>query len=166
VKGAFLHVVADAIGSIGAMIAGAVILFTGWYLVDPAVSILIGCLIVYSSLGLVKESSHILMQGVPPGIEPAEVEKAIVSLDGVCCVYDLHIWSLTNDQHSLSAHVVLVDQTKDEPDLVRRLNRMLSDRFHIDHTTIQVENNHDMRSQHERGLCRPGTECNLLSDNR
>ena len=166
VKGAFLHVIADAIGSIGAIIAGITIVLTGWYLVDPIVSVLIGCLIIYSSLSLVKESSHILMQGVPAGIELGDIEQAIVEQDGVCCVYDLHVWSLTNEQHSLSAHVVLTEQARDQPDLIDRLRRMLSDRFHIDHSTIQLESNHDMRTEHERGLCRPGTECSMLSDNR
>ncbi len=159
IKGAFLHVVADAMGSVGAIVAALVILFTGRNWVDPFASILIGLLVLYSSWGLVKESVHILMEGVPAGIDVKQIEQAMVQQAGVCCVYDLHVWSITSGRNSISAHVVLDDSVQERDGILMNLMALLKDRFGIEHSTIQIESTHEMRSNHEELYCREGTVC-------
>lgn len=159
VKSAFLHVIADALGSLGAIIAAAVIFLTGLNWMDPLVSVFIGALILYSSWGLLKESTHILMEGVPNGIDIREIENSLVEQEGVCCVHDLHVWSITSNRHSLSAHVVLSENGVDSDEVVARVNRVLHERFSIDHTTIQIETSHEIRPDVEGLTCRKGTVC-------
>lgn len=159
IKGAFLHVVSDALGSTGALVAAVIIIMTGHNWVDPLVSVLIGILVLYASWGLVKESVRILMEGVPTGVDIREIEEKMVQLEGVCCVYDLHVWSITSNRHALSAHVVLLDGQADRDRVLTELNKILEERFHIDHTTIQLEASHDMRPTCDRMFCRPGTSC-------
>lgn len=159
IKGAFLHVVSDALGSVGAIVAAVIIIMTGYNWADPAVSVLIGILILYTSWGLIKESVRILMEGVPVEVDIREIEENMVRQDGVCCVYDLHVWSITSNRHALSAHVVLSDEQSDRNRVLTELNDLLQERFHIDHTTIQVESSHEMRPTCEAAVCRPGTEC-------
>jgi cobalt-zinc-cadmium efflux system protein len=160
VKGAFLHVLGDALGSLGAVIAAVVILLTGSHWVDPLVSVFIGCLVLYASWGLVRESVHILMQGVPAGMDIREIEALLATQQGICCVYDLHLWSITSGRHALSAHVVLDDPNHDRSEMLRDLNEVLRERFGIDHTTIQVEASHEMKPENQRQFCRAGTVCN------
>jgi cobalt-zinc-cadmium efflux system protein len=159
IKGAFLHVVSDALGSMGAIVAALIIIMSGYYWADPLVSVLIGMLVLYASWGLVKESVRILMEGVPTGVDIREIEEKMVQQEGVCCVYDLHVWSITSNRHALSAHVVLSDEQDNRKRVLTELNEILQDRFHIDHTTIQLEASHDMRPTCERMFCRPGTSC-------
>jgi cobalt-zinc-cadmium efflux system protein len=159
VKGAFLHVVSDALGSVGAIVAAFIIIMTGHNWVDPVVSVLIGMLVLYASWGLVKESVRILMEGVPSEVDIREIEENIVGQDGVCCVYDLHVWSITSNRHALSAHVVLSDEQGDRNRVLTDLNEVLQERFHIDHTTIQLESSHEMRPTCEAAVCRRGTSC-------
>ncbi len=160
VKGAFLHVLSDALGSIGAIAAGVIIILTGFTQADPLVSVLIGVLVLYSSWGLVKESVHILMEGVPADVDIREIEECMVQQDGVCCVYDLHVWSITSNRHSLSAHLVLSNPSFDRQSVLRQLNKVLGERFHIHHTTLQIELTHEMRPDAEGMCCRAGTACN------
>ncbi|MEJ2716471.1 MAG: cation diffusion facilitator family transporter [Deltaproteobacteria bacterium] len=159
IKGAFLHVVSDALGSMGAIVAALIIIMTGHNWVDPLVSVLIGILVLYASWGLVTESVRILMEGVPTGLDIREIEAKMVQLEGVCCVYDLHVWSITSNRHALSAHVVLAGEQDDRNRVLTELNAILEERFHIDHTTIQLEASHEMRPTCERRFCRPGTAC-------
>lgn len=159
VKGAFLHVVSDGLGSVGAIVAAVAIILSGLYWVDPLVSVLIGCLVLYSSWGLVRESVHILMEGVPLELNIRDIEDSIVGLDGVCCVYDLHVWSITTHRHALSAHVVLSDPEYDRNLLLRELSELLRTQFSIDHSTVQIESGHEMRPDPEGLRCRAGTAC-------
>jgi cobalt-zinc-cadmium efflux system protein len=159
IKGAFLHIVSDALGSAGAVIAAIVIIYTGRDWVDPLVSILIGFLVLYSSWGLVKESVLILMEGVPSDVDLRRVEESITSHEGVCCVYDLHVWSITSNRPALSAHVVMSDPSFDRYAVLTRLNEVLEKRFGIEHTTIQIESTHEMKSREECSSCRMGTAC-------
>jgi cobalt-zinc-cadmium efflux system protein len=161
-KGAFLHVISDALGSVGAITAALFILALGLYWVDPLVSVFICILILYSSWGLVKESVHILMEGVPMGLKVEEVEGAILALGGVCCVYDLHIWSIASDRVALSAHVVLSEPCKDYHELLKSLNEKLREEFDITHTTFQIEISHEMRIENGMPVCRAGTLCNTI----
>lgn len=160
VKGVFLHVVSDALGSIGAIVAAVVIITTGFYLADPMVSVFIGLLILYSSWGLIKESVNILMEGVPLGMDVKTVEETILAQEGVCCIHDLHVWSITSGRVALSAHVVLTDPQQDRDGVIKRLNDVLRDKFNIGHTTIQTQTSHDLQCENTFMHCRPGTACN------
>jgi cobalt-zinc-cadmium efflux system protein len=160
VKGVFLHVVGDALGSVGAIVAAIVILTTGFYAADALVSVFIGLLILYSSWGLIKESVNILMEGVPFGMDIKKVEEAMLSQDGVCCIHDLHVWSISSNRIALSAHFVMIDPQQDRDEIIRRLNKILKDSFNISHTTIQVETSHDIQSDETLAHCRTGTACN------
>jgi cobalt-zinc-cadmium efflux system protein len=137
-RGAFLHVISDAIGSVGAIIAGAIMLATGWYLADALISVFIGVLILFSSWTLVKESLSVLMQAVPKGIRLDEVRETIESVDGVSKVHDLHIWAVTSDLFTLSAHAV-VENGGDFHEVLNGIEHTLKERFNIEHTTIQLE---------------------------
>lgn len=138
IRGAFLHVLGDALGSVGAISAGVIMLWTGWYLADPLISVFIGLLILYSSWGLVKESIEILMQSVPKGIDIEEVQRAMEQVSGVTKVHDLHIWAVTSGVSTLSAHVV-VNGRQDFHQVLNELEVILRERFNIEHTTIQLE---------------------------
>ncbi len=139
VRAAFLHVLGDALGSFGVILAGLVILLTGWTRADPIAGIVIGLLILYSSWGLIKEAVHILLEGSPVHLDLEEVRRGILEVEEVKGVHDLHFWTLTPKVILLTAHVV-TDFEECDPDPVRRrIERMLAERFCIDHTTIQVE---------------------------
>jgi len=139
VKGAFLHVVADILGSVGAISAGLIMFFTGWYLADPLVSMMIGVLIFFSSGKLVRDSVNVLLEGVPPHIDVSTVEHRIVELKGVKGVHDLHVWCITPTKMCcLSCHVVIKKETNRRK-LITTLINMLKQEFGIDHTTIQLE---------------------------
>jgi cobalt-zinc-cadmium efflux system protein len=138
IRGAFLHVLGDALGSVGAVLAALVMMQTGWTLADPLVSVVIGALILYTSWELVKESVDILMQSVPRGIDAAEVQRTMEEIAGVIKIHDLHVWSVTSGVATLTAHAVV------EPDgnpqaILDRIEARLKSRFAIEHTTIQLE---------------------------
>jgi cobalt-zinc-cadmium efflux system protein len=140
VRSAFIHMLGDALGAL-AIIAGAVaIRYTGWQRVDPALSILIGLLIVWTAWDIIRESLNILLEGLPRGIRLQDVGSAMQAIQGVLDVHDLHIWSLGSSTHALSCHVLIEDVPPSASDcILRRLNDMLSHRFHISHTTVQFE---------------------------
>ena len=137
-RGAFLHVVSDALGSVGAIAAGLVMLLTGWYVADPVISVLIGLLILHSSWSLVKESLSVLMQAVPKGIRLEDVQQALEGVEGVSKVHDLHVWAVTSDIYTLSAHAV-VENGGDFHRVLNGIEDTLKERFNIEHTTIQLE---------------------------
>jgi cobalt-zinc-cadmium efflux system protein len=137
-RGAFLHVMSDAIGSVGAIAAGVIMLTTGWYAADPLISIFIGALILFSSWSLVKDSLSVLMQTVPKGIRLEDVRQTIESVDGVHKVHDLHVWAVTSDIFTLSAHAV-VENGGDFHQVLNGIEATLKARFNIEHTTIQLE---------------------------
>jgi cobalt-zinc-cadmium efflux system protein len=137
-RGAFLHVMSDALGSVGAIIAGIVMLTTGWYLADPLISMFIGVLILFSSWSLVKDSLSVLMQTVPKGIQLEDVRRTIEAVDGVSAVHDLHIWAVTSDIFTLSAHAVVANGG-DFHLVLNGIEDTLREQFNIEHTTIQLE---------------------------
>jgi cobalt-zinc-cadmium efflux system protein len=137
-RGAFLHVMSDALGSVGAIVAGAVMLTTGWFLADPLISIFIGVLILFSSSSLVKDSLSVLMQTVPKGIRLEDVRRTIEAVDGVSAVHDLHIWAVTSDIFTLSAHAVVANGG-DFHQVLNGIEDTLREQFNIEHTTIQLE---------------------------
>ena len=139
-KSAFLHMAFDAVSSV-AVIAGAIIIITtGWTMIDPILSALIGLAILWSSYSVIKEGVLILFEAVPPSVDFDEVHRAISEIPTVRNVHDLHIWSLSSLEIALSCHVC-VDSAEYHrgPELIGRINALLHDRFGIDHGTIQVE---------------------------
>jgi cobalt-zinc-cadmium efflux system protein len=139
VKGAFLHVLADAAGSMGVISAGLIMYFTGWYYADPIISMMVSLLIFYSSFKLLQDSINVLLGGVPPGIDVNEVERKIMEQEGVKEVHDLHVWCMTPTKIcALSCHIVVKEGTNKRK-LISNLMSMLKQEFGIDHTTIQLE---------------------------
>ena len=138
IKGAYLEVWADMLGSVGVIAGAIVIMLTGWQWVDPAVAIGIGLWVLPRTWTLLKDTSQILLEGVPRGMVVADMRSAIAAVPGVAGVHDLHVWSLTSDDHSLSVHVELADGGDFEAVRVG-IAAMLHDRFDIEHATIQVE---------------------------
>ncbi len=136
-EGVLRHSAADALGSIGVVVAGVVILTTGWNLVDPLISIMIAALIAAGSWRLLKEPFDVLMEAAPPGMDAERIGAAMTSVSHVMEIHDLHVWTVTSGFPTLSAHVV-VDAECDR-DLVRqRVERLLREQFDIDHTTLQI----------------------------
>jgi cobalt-zinc-cadmium efflux system protein len=138
VRGAWLHVLGDTLGSVGAIVAGGLIWQFGWNWVDPVASVIIGVLILYSSWELLKETVAVLMQAAPGHIDVDEVRNTMMAVEGVEEVHDLHVWSITSGMVSMSAHVV-VDGLDDYTTCLETLRNTLDDEFDITHTTIQVE---------------------------
>jgi cobalt-zinc-cadmium efflux system protein len=138
VRGAWLHVATDALGNIGTVIAGAMVAYLGLAWADPAASVLIALLVCWSSWSLLKESVEVLMEGTPSGIDPDRVRDAMHAVAGVRAVHDLHIWSITSGQVSLSAHID-VDGSRTDREVLPALCATLRDRFHISHVTLQLE---------------------------
>ena len=138
IRAAFLHILGDALGSVGAIVAGIIMMRTGWYLADPLISMLIGGLILYTSWSLMKESVNILMQSVPREIDVEEVQKAMEQANGVIKVHDLHVWEVTSGVYTLSAHAV-VNGREDFHEVLNEMEGILKNRFNIEHTTIQLE---------------------------
>ena len=140
VRSAFLHVLGDALASVGVIVAGIIIVLTGWTPIDPLVSLLIAVIILVGSGNVLRRSLHILVEGVPRGMTANVVAQAMNGVDGVTEVHDLHIWTVSPGFISLSSHVVLDDQSLSEAqEIMDDLKTTLAERFGIEHTTIQVE---------------------------
>ncbi len=137
-QGAWLHVLADALGSIQAIAAGALIWAFGWHWADPVASVLIGFLIIISSWWVLRDSVAVLMESSPPHIDVDEVLEAMRGVDGAAGVHDLHVWTITSGMVALSAHVQ-PEAEFDRDDLLKKLSDTLKDRFSISHVTIQIE---------------------------
>lgn len=156
IRGAWLHVISDALGSLGAVVAGALMWWNGWYAADPLISAFIGILIVWSSWRLIRESTNVLLEGTPAHINLAAVEESILHTDGVSNVHDLHIWTITSGREALSAHVIHSYDVS-QPDLLKELRSKLHDRFGVDHLTIQMETpDFEDETFH---FCHAGTAC-------
>lgn len=140
IKSAFLHVVGDAVSSVGVIVAAGLIWFTGWTWVDPLASVLIGVIIMLGSWRVLRPTLHLLMEGVPEGLDLARIGATLAAAPAVREVHDLHVWSLCAGHVAMSAHVVVDDQPlKDTTALMAELKRGLAEAFGIQHTTIQIE---------------------------
>ncbi|MGQ9497607.1 MAG: cation diffusion facilitator family transporter [Desulfotomaculales bacterium] len=148
-RGAFLHVLGDLLGSVGAVAAAIIIMLTGWTLADPIISAFIGTLIVIGAWRLLAQSLHVLMEGVPAHLSYRDIAAAIQAVPGVLDVHDLHVWSITAGFPALSCHVVIADNFRSS-DVLVRLQGMLRERFGIDHATLQIERSF---------VCRAGVCC-------
>lgn len=137
-RAAFLHVLGDLLGSLAALGAGAVIYFTGWMPIDPLLSLLISLLILVSTLRLLRETLHMLMEGVPPGLDMDHIRVVMQSIPKVKAVYQMHVWSLASSYPALTAHVVLED-LQDWPEVLLACQQVLKQQFGLSHSTLQAE---------------------------
>ncbi len=149
-RGAAMHVLGDALGSVGVLAAAVVLLTTGWPYADTVASLLIVALIVPRAVGLLREVGHVLLEGAPRGIDVAEVHEALCSVPGVADVHDLHVWAINDRKPSVSAHVVVDGEahaTCGDASVLDSAARMLQERFGLSHSTLQVEQ--DAHAHHE-----------------
>lgn len=139
-KSAFSHMLADAATSLGVVALGILWMFKPWYWLDPLFSWLIVVMIFYGGLGLVKDSVLMLMNATPPGIDLTEIQKALTDIDGIIDIHDLHVWSPSSESIALAVHITVPDQMLGRVDeLAARVRSILSDRFQINHPTLQFE---------------------------
>ncbi|MEO6726207.1 MAG: cation diffusion facilitator family transporter [Blastocatellia bacterium] len=137
-RGAYLHVMGDLLGSVAAIAAGVLIVWKGWQWADPLFGVVISLLIVFNSWRIVAEAVNVLLEGAPSHINPSAVEQAIREVAGVRAIHDLHIWTITSDRHVLTAHIV-VSSADESCRVLREVRALLTDRFKLAHSTIQIE---------------------------
>lgn len=137
-RGAYLHVLGDLLGSVGAIIAGILMYFFNWYIADPIISVVVALLILKSAWGVFRSSVHVLMEGTPPTIDFYEVKETLERIPGVQVVHDLHIWTLTSGLDMLTGHVV-IDDDADEQVVLQQAIDAIYHTYKIEHTTIQIE---------------------------
>jgi cobalt-zinc-cadmium efflux system protein len=141
IRSAFIHQLGDTLSTAAVIVGGLAILFTGRHWVDPALSIGIACLILWSSLGIIRETLNILLEGTPRGMSVQGIVTSLSAIAGVNDVHDVHVWSLGSDSHALSCHVRIDDMPLSESEaILRKVTDLLARDFHIHHTTIQFEN--------------------------
>jgi cobalt-zinc-cadmium efflux system protein len=139
-RSAYVHLMGDVLSTLGAVAAGVAIAFTGAVWLDALASMLIGLLIIWNAWGILQESLEILLEDAPRDIDLADLVSELVRLPGVRGVHDLHVWSITRDLRMLSAHVVTEDASiRESADVLRRMNALLEERYHIGHATLQLE---------------------------
>ena len=140
VRGAFLHMWGDTISSVGVIVAGVIILATGWTMADPIISIFIGLLILRGAVKLVLESSDILLEAVPRHLDVAHISNALKEIEGVRDVHDVHLWTITSGIYALSCHLLIEDRmVSSSSRIVEEVNQALSQKFGIGHSTLQLE---------------------------
>jgi len=137
-KGAYFEVLSDMLTSIGVMVAGVIMLTTGWYYADPIISAAIGLLIIPRTLKLLFEAVNVLLEGTPKDVDITVLRRSLEDIPGVLALHDLHVWSLTSGVNAMSAHVIVQDN-KDTNRLLKELNDKASSAFKISHTTFQIE---------------------------
>lgn len=165
VKSAMLHVMGDLLGSVAALIAGLVIWFTGWYPIDSILSAFIGILILISTLRLLRDVLHIVMEGVPKDVDLEEVGRTMAAVAGVRHVHDLHVWALDSNTYAVSAHVVLTNMS-DWERRRRALEATLTEKFGITHATLQPENFQAFESACADNSCGPIFSNPMLDEGR
>ncbi|WP_214483519.1 cation diffusion facilitator family transporter [Bacillus sp. SM2101] len=138
IRSAFLHVLGDLLGSVGAIIAALLIMFFGWNLADPIASVIVAILIIISAWRVTRDSLHILMEGSPPGIDVGDIKEQLLSISHVIDVHDLHVWAISSDFLSLSCHIKIGDCDNYER-VLNEATKLLKDKYHINHTTIQID---------------------------
>lgn len=147
IRGAFVHMLGDALSSLGIIAGGVAIAVTGLPWIDPLLSVLIGLVILWSGWDIMRESLNILLEGLPRGMVRDEVHNSLCGVEGVIDVHDLHIWSLSSHSHALSCHAVIADRPLSaSAAILERINHVLETRFDIRHTTVQFEHQRCERS--------------------
>ena len=140
IRSVFLHMLGDTLSTAAVIVGGAAILFTGLTWIDPVLSILIAGMILWSSVGIIRETLNILLEGTPRNLQLGEIRKAMSAVEGVLDVHDLHVWSLGSQSHALSSHITIAEMPMSEcSSILEGINCALRERFHITHTTIQFE---------------------------
>ena len=139
VRGAFFHVLTDALGALGAILASIAILLGGYTLADPLISVVVAVLILWSSWIVIRDAVDILLEGTPAHINIVSLREQLCGVNGVGSVHDLHVWTLTSGVLAMSCHIVAENESYNRTDLLARVNGVARERFHIDHTTIQIE---------------------------
>lgn len=140
VRGAFLHVLGDTLSSVGVLIGAGIMWFTGWYVVDPIISVVISVVIVVGAVRLVRDAVDVLMEAVPAHVDMAHIKELMLKVNGVTAVHDLHVWTISSGVYALSAHLVVQDpMVCNNDEILSAVKHDLYDRFGIDHTTIQIE---------------------------
>ena len=140
IRSVFLHMLGDTLSTAAVIAGGAAILFTGLTWIDPILSILIAGMILWSSVGIIRETLNILLEGTPRNLQLAEIRKAMAAVAGVLDVHDLHVWSLGSQSHALASHITIAEMPMSEcSSILEGINCALRERFHITHTTIQFE---------------------------
>ena len=138
-KAAIIHVIGDLLGSVAAILAAILIMAFNWHIADPILSVLVALLIIKSGWSVVKNSTHILLQGTPANINPEDVKQQLMTaIPAITDVHHIHVWSLTNDIKIMTLHVQ-IDEAQPETDILRNIKSVIKDQFHIHHTTVQVE---------------------------
>ena len=138
IKGAYLHMAADAGVSLGVVIAGMAIMITGWLWLDPAISIFIVMIVLMGTWGLLRNAINLSIDAVPEGIDISEIKDYLTSLKNVSCTHDLHVWALSTTETALTAHLVITQDSMDDNFLIE-IQQYLHDQFGIQHSTIQIE---------------------------
>ena len=138
VRSAYLHVIGDALGSVGAIVAGLLMWLFGWYIADPIVSVFVALLILKGAWNVIKSTIHILMEGTPAAVDHQQVIHTLEGIDGVLNVHDLHVWTITSGLDSLSCHLTIEDHA-DSQWILQQAIGLIEEQFQIPHTTIQVE---------------------------
>jgi cobalt-zinc-cadmium efflux system protein len=140
IRSAYLHMIGDAVSAVGVAAAGMIVWLTGQTVADPAVSVLIGLFILWSTWGVLRESVNVLLEGVPAGLDMKALEAALSQVPGVLNVHDLHVWAVYSGITACSGHVVVAEQSvRNGQQVIKAAAEMMQERFHISHTTIQVE---------------------------
>jgi len=135
-RAALLHITGDMLGSVAAIVAGAVVAWTGWMPIDPILSLLVAALVLRSTWLLLKSSTHVLMEGVPSHLSYDDIGRALTRVPGVAAVHDLHVWQMTNDRTAMSAHLLIRDAHA-WSQILAAAQRLLAERYRIDHVTLQ-----------------------------
>jgi cobalt-zinc-cadmium efflux system protein len=159
VRGAFLEVVADMLGSLGVILAALIIHFTGWWQADPLISVVIGLAILPRTWNLLKSVVDVLLEAAPAGMKLDEIQRAIVAVPGVTAVHDLHVWTITSGFIAMSAHLQATGRSSE--DVLHDVQHVLRDRFEIEHATLQVES-----AEHADGgaCCAPDPRCLVVGN--
>ncbi len=140
IKSIFWHLMEDVLGWFGVLIAGIVIIFTGWYIIDPIISILIGLMVIYGACGIIKETLDVFLLAVPKGINIDDITKEIKKIAKIKDVHDLHVWTIGSNYYALSGHILVKDTKISKTyTILCEVNKMLEKKFNIKHTTIEFE---------------------------
>jgi len=164
IRGAFLHVLGDALSSIGVIVGALIIQWTNWMVIDPIISFVIGIVILWGAYQLVRDSANILLEATPKEINAKELMQALLTLDDIQEIHCLHIWAITSGVYALSAHVRVSDMTiSSSSTLLEKIQRTLREDFHINHTTIQFESKPYCE---EELYCVQGQNCMKVFDHK
>lgn len=155
VKASFLHIMGDLLSSVGVIIGGALIHFTGWYIIDPILSVMIGLIILKGAYGVVMETANVLLEAVPKQINLEGLVREIEAMEGVESFHDVHLWTITSGIYALSAHVLIRDQMISESTkILEGITNHLRERYNVNHTTLQIESE----------SCESGFVCRLVRE--